>query len=188
MAEKANDGGCVSGHVDVFQNLKLDRDRGTFLSELIGELSETLENVVGLSEASGFIAVVGARIGATMDREYRDALGVERMDLHQVATALVDLKQRIDGGFTIESIDDEKIVLRNTRCPFGEMVNGRTSLCMMTSNVFGKIAAENLGYARLEIPEAIAQGHDACRVIVHLTPTDDQQSEPAREYYAVSGT
>ncbi|MBO6518850.1 MAG: transcriptional regulator [Rhodospirillales bacterium] len=185
----SEDGENTGPHEDLtaaFAALDIDRDRDRFLRELIGELSETLENVVGLSEAAGFIAVVGARIGAMMDRDYRDALGVERMEVEQVAAALVDLKQRLDSGFSIESIDDSKIVLRNTRCPFGELVKGRTSLCMMTSNVFGKIAAENLGYARLEIPESIAQGDQTCRVIVHLVPKDKRDPEPAREYFAVS--
>lgn len=37
---------------------------------------------------------------------------------------------------------------------------------MMTSNVFGMIAASNLGYAKVELQETIAKGASGCRVIV----------------------
>ena len=52
---------------------------------------------------------------------------------------------------------------------------------MMTSNVFGSIAAENLGYARVQIDEAIARGDPGCRVTVFLTPSDEESG--AREYF-----
>lgn len=173
--------------IEKISNINIGRDRDKFLRELIGELSSTLEEVIGLEEASGFIAVVGARLGAIMDAEYREALGVESLDVEHVAAAMVDLKRRIEGGFKIESIEDDKITLVNDRCPFGKYVEGRSSLCMMTSNVFGKIAADNLGYARLEIPEAIAKGDDGCRVVIHLKPQEDSYTGSGREYYAVVG-
>jgi hypothetical protein len=53
---------------------------------------------------------------------------------------------------------------------------------MMTSNVFGYIAAQNLGYAAVELDRTIAQGHPDCRVVVHLRPTPDTEPN-AREYY-----
>ena len=56
------------------------------------------------------------------------------------------------------------------------------SMCMMTSNVFGSIAAQNLGYARVEIEEAIALGDAGCRVVVYLRPSDEPEPN-AREYF-----
>ena len=99
---------------------------------------------------------------------------------------LVDLKRRIDGGFYIISADREKIVLGNTRCPFGDRVKDRTSLCMMTSNVFGAITAENLGYAKVSLDETIAAGYDGCRVVVYLKPGDESDHAEGREYYKSS--
>jgi hypothetical protein len=49
--------------------------------------------------------------------------------------------------------------------------------------VFGRIAASNLGYARVDIDESIAQGHAGCLVTVHLRPSDDAASG-AREYFS----
>ena len=53
------------------------------------------------------------------------------------------------------------------RSPFAEKVVGRPALCMMTSNVFGSIAAENLGYAKVVLEQAIARGDSGCRVVVY---------------------
>src|SRR5690606_21333680 len=70
----------------------------------------------------------------------------------------------------------------NNACPFGSFVEGRPSLCMMTSNVFGSITAENLGYARVEIQEAVALCHPGCRVVVHLKPTDARDLDGCEEW------
>ncbi len=168
----------IEVEVPSFAALPVDRDRDQFTRELLRELSGLLEETVGLEEASGFISEVGSRIGIQMNGEYREALAIDSLTLEQVAAALVDLKARISGGFRIDSVDQGSIVLTNDACPFGQYVEGRMSLCMMTSNVFGRIAADNLGYARVEIAESIAGGAAECRVTVHLTGDG-----PGREYY-----
>ena len=96
----------------------------------------------------------------------------------------MDLKRRIQGDFYIIEESDDKIVLGNRACPFAEKVIGRPALCMMTSNVFGGIAAENLGYAKVVLEETIAQGHSACRVVVHLKADARRRKPPkGREYF-----
>ena len=142
-----------------------------------------MQDVVGLEESSGFISVVGQRIGDEIDHSYRTALGVERLSREQVADVLVDLKRRIQGDFFVIEQDDEKIVFGNRACPFAEKVLGRPALCMMTSNVFGVIAAENLGYAKVALEGTIAQGAPGCRVVVHLKPTAQSEAATGREYF-----
>ena len=153
-----------------FADFDISRDRDQFLRELLRELAGTLEDVVGIEDASGFISTVGARLGHVMNDEYRAHAGVAKLNKNQIAAALVDLKMRIKGGFKVTSITDDEIVLENTACPFGDYVKGRKSLCMMTSNVFGRIAADNTGYAEVALPETIAQGDARCRVIVSFKP------------------
>jgi hypothetical protein len=48
-------------------------DRDVFLRTLIRELAGTLEEVVGLKDASGYISVVGRKIGEQMNRDYKAA-------------------------------------------------------------------------------------------------------------------
>ena len=154
-----------------------------FLRTLLRDLAGTLQEVVGLEEASGFISVVGQEIGDEINQSYKDALAVDSLTREQVADVLVDLKRRIQGDFYVIEQDDEKIVLGNRACPFAEKVIGRPALCMMTSNVFGSIAAENLGYAKVVIEETIAHGDPGCRVVVHLKPTPEAEAAKGREYF-----
>ncbi|TWU22335.1 hypothetical protein Pla52o_33910 [Novipirellula galeiformis] len=166
----------------VIESLPIPLERDVFLRSLIRELSGTLQDVVGLDEAAGFISIVGQRVGDQINDDYRSALQVNQLDRQQVADVLVDLKRRIQGDFYVVEQDDEKIVLKNRACPFGEKVIGRPSLCMMTSNVFGVIAAENLGYAKVVIEEAIARGDRGCTIVVHLRPTETALAADGREY------
>ena len=164
----------------VTQPIPLERD--LFLRALLRELSGTLQDIVGVEEASGYISVVGAAMGEHLNTEYKHALRLQRLDREQVAQVLVDLKRRIQGDFFVVDEDETRIVLGNRVCPFGEFVRERPSLCMMTSNVFGRIAAENLGYARVELLETIARGDPGCRIVVHLIPSDETDPQ-AREYF-----
>lgn len=163
-------------------NVPLERD--TFLRSLLRELSGTLEDIVGLEEASGFISIVGASIGDQINSAYREAVAVEHLNRDQVRDVLVDLKERIQGDFYVIEENEDSLVLGNRACPFGGYVEGRPSLCMMTSNVFGSIAAENLGYAQVDIEESIAEGHAGCRVVVYFKQGGEERK--GREYFKTS--
>lgn len=165
------------------RNASVELERDLFLRTLIRELSGTLQDVVGLEEASGFISVVGQRIGDEINSKYRNALQVDNLSRDQVRDVLVDLKRRIQGDFFVIEETEDRIVLGNRACPFGDKVIGRPSMCMMTSNVFGAIAAENLGYAKVELQETIAQGASKCRVVVYLKPSEDVKQAHGREYF-----
>jgi len=159
----------------------LDRDR--FLRTLLRHLAGTLQDVIGLDEADGFISIVGQEMGEQLGDMYRRALAVERLSAEQLAAVLVDLKQRIQGDFYVIEQDEEKIVLGNRACPFGDMVLDRPALCMMTSNVFGSIAARETGYAKVELRTTIATGASGCEVVVYLRPTSEAEDAAGREYY-----
>lgn len=167
----------------VVSSLPLSLERDVFLRTLLRELTGTLQDVVGLDEAAGFISVVGQRIGDQINQHYRAALSVSPLTAQQVGEVLVDLKRRIQGDFFIIEQDDEKIVLGNRACPFGDKVIDRPALCMMTSNVFGVVAAENLGYAKVVLEQTIARGAAGCRVVVYLQPTVAAEAATGREYF-----
>ncbi len=168
---------------DRIQQLPIPLERDIFMRTLVRELANALEEVVGLEQASGFISVVGQVIGRQIGDYYRQALKTPALSPNQVAAVLVDLKRRIQGDFYILEQDNTKIVLGNRVCPFAEKVLGQKAMCMMTSNVFGCIAAENLGYAKVELRATIAEGAPECRVVVHLIPGPDADAAEGREYF-----
>ena len=102
--------------------LDVPLNRDVFLRTLIRELSGTLEDVVGLKEASGFISVVGQNVGDRLNQEYRAAFQVDNLTRQQVAQVLVDLKRRIEGDFFVIEEREDRIVLGNRACPFGDKV------------------------------------------------------------------
>ena len=161
---------------------EISLDRDVFFRRMLRELAGTIEAVVGREEAGGYVAAVGAAMGDWINAAYHAEMGPEDFDLQAVASVFVDLKRRIDGGFHIISVEPERIVLGNRRCPFGADVLDRPSLCMMTSNVFGRIAADNLGYARVQLDETIAQGAKECHITVHLSPQEGVEPDE-REYF-----
>jgi predicted ArsR family transcriptional regulator len=124
----------------------------------------------GPDGAEAAVAQVGIDVGGQMEQEYRVATEVVgRLTPQQLAECFVRLKHAIDGGFYIVEVSSERIVLGNTRCPFGDAVRRAPALCRMTSSVFGGIAARNGDNgAGVVLEERIAVGDPGCRVVVHL--------------------
>jgi len=106
---------CITSTNSEIENLNLELERDVFLRNLVRELSGTLEDVIGLDEASGFISIVGQQIGDGINNDYRNALSTEKLNSEQVSSILVDLKKRIQGDFYIINDTAEKTVLGN-RC------------------------------------------------------------------------
>ncbi|MDP5188196.1 MAG: methanogen output domain 1-containing protein [Alishewanella sp.] len=161
----------------------IDLNRDVFFRDVLRHLTGTLQDVVGLDDASGFVSVVGQRIGDELNEQYKSALQLEKLDREQVTQVLISLKHKISGNFVVVSQTDEKIILQSTSCPFGDKVKGRPSLCMMTSNVFGVIAAENLGYAKVQLSETIAKGSDGCKVVIYLQQNQESNDASGIDYF-----
>ena len=96
---------------------------------------------MSLEDVSGYISVVGQSINSTIIEAYRHTLAVDKPDRAQVVDVLVDMKRRIEGSFYVIEEDESKIVLGTRYCPFGDKVIGRKSMCMITYNVLGYVAA-----------------------------------------------
>src|SRR3954447_23169324 len=98
----------LNSPLQVLQDLPIPLERDVFLRTLLRELAGTLQEVVGLEEAAGFVSVVGQRLGEQINASYTQALGVEGLSREQVAEVLVDLKRRIRGDFHVIEQDDRK--------------------------------------------------------------------------------
>ena len=66
-------------------------ERDVFLRTLIRHLAGSLQEVVGLREASGFISLVGQRMGDEIGNMYRAALQTPALTARQVAEVCVVL-------------------------------------------------------------------------------------------------
>jgi anti-sigma regulatory factor (Ser/Thr protein kinase) len=156
----------------------------SFLRALVVQLSQVVEANHGPDAAEAAIAQVGTDIGGQMEKEFRLAEAVVgRMTPEQLGHCFVRLKHAIDGGFTVVEATAERIVMENTRCPFGESVLRAPALCRMTSSVFGGIAARNSpGDVAVLLEERIAVGDPGCRVVVSLGPPTPEAAPFAHHY------
>ncbi|SCE97120.1 methanogen output domain 1-containing protein [Micromonospora mirobrigensis] len=156
--------------------------REPFLRALVVELARTAENSHGPASAEQMVAQVGATVGGQMEQEYRRAREVAgRLTPGQLAECYLRLKSAIDGDFYVISVDEDRIVLGNRRCPFGDTVRRAPALCRMTSSVFGGVAARNHGEAVVLLDERIAVGDPECRVTVLLGPA--ARDNPGGHHY-----
>ncbi len=157
-----------------------------FLRALVVQLAHAVELEHGPDAADRAVAQVGTDVGGQMEDEYRAARRVTgRLPAAQLADCYVRLKHAIDGGFYVIEADETRIVLGNTRCPFGDVVRHAPSLCFMTSGVFGGIAARNSDHgASVLLEERIAVGDPGCRVVVHLGDPPEAERPLAHRYSA----
>jgi PAS domain S-box-containing protein len=135
--------------------IALDRDR--FMRQLIASLGHLNEGILGSTVTGAYIMNVGLSMGAAIEAEYKRAWGIDRpFTVDEYAHVIVDLKQRIQGDFSLVSAAPAKVVVRTTSCPFDEFVRQSPSLCFMTSSVFGGIAGCYVSVFLRRTPEAEA--------------------------------
>lgn len=120
--------------------------------------------------------LMGQMMGQGIYKTYRDNPAQDLLH-DRIPEVLVDLKKRIGGIFELQEMDERGITFVHQDCPFGSWGIGRTSLCMMTSNVFGYIAAESRGYARAALQKLVAAGDGMCRDVVPFERSDAKGRE-----------
>ncbi len=159
--------------------------RETFLRALVVQLANSIERLAGPSMGEAAVAQVATDVGTQMEAEYRQAKQiVGQMGPEQLSDCFLRLKHAIDGEFFVIEATDERIVLGNRRCPFGDKVQHSPSLCRMTSGVFGSIAAASQGEVSVTLEERIAVGDPECRVVIDLKPPADRGSNISHRYRA----
>ena len=77
---------------ETMEHLSIPLERDVFLRGMVRELAGSLQDIVGLAEASGFFSIVGQRVGEEINESYKSALNVSSLGRKQVAAVLVDLK------------------------------------------------------------------------------------------------
>jgi len=126
-----------------------------FLAKLLTQYALLHEKTIG-SAAQEYIHQLGLRTGEWLERYYSD--NNEPWTIDQYVNVVVDINDKIDSFFEIDTVEDDHIVVKSTKCLFGESAKDSSHLCAITSSVFGGIAARRLGYGKVELRQQIAQG------------------------------
>lgn len=163
------------------QDFERFNDRGTFAVGLLANMSDMFVAMESVKATEDAIAYVGRLFGRELSKKLAEQNGDEPLDHNQLAEALVELKRRIGGNFTIESATPERIVLKNTVCPFGDRVIGRPHLCTMTKQVFSQVAEDQGALGAVDIVKAISRGDKMCEVVIHLAEQPAMENQLLRE-------
>ncbi|MFN3430641.1 MAG: methanogen output domain 1-containing protein [Candidatus Sericytochromatia bacterium] len=166
-----------------YDEIPLELNRDLFMRLLITNFAHVIENLINSDMAESYVMQVGLSMGKQIEEVYKAAFDTDDFDLEQYARVIVDLKRHIHGRFYLVEATPERVVTKTTSCPFESIVKNAPSLCMMTSSVFGGIAARNFDYAKVELKERIALGHAGCTVVVHLQRTPESEAAEGQEYF-----
>lgn len=146
----------------------------TFVTQSL-ELSELCESDKN-DRPINKIEQLGLNAGSCFEAAYREECSlVGPLDHAQYRDLIVEIKNKIGGGFSPASSEPGMVRVINTRCPFGEAVKHAPELCQMTSSVFGGIAAHNFDYAKVVLDKRIAVGDGMCEVCIHTDPNQASQ-------------
>lgn len=161
--------------------LDIDFDHHGLFNTLVADMAELLESIAGVEDACAYVSGIAARLGTDIEKQYKAALGVQHLSRDQLIEVLIDLKNRAGGAFSVIERDEDRVVFGNCSCPLGRAAANHPSLCMVTSNIFGRLSANAVGYAAVDLEETIARGATQCRVVLHLKRTEP--GPDTREYF-----
>ena len=117
--------------------------------------------------------------------QYKKFHGVDKLNYHQVIDSLVDAQRKMGGNFIVLERTEEIIIIKNTKCPFGGKVKGKSCLCATTSALCGVMTARNLGYSKVILKRTIAKGANECLIYIYLKKTKETGKETTDEYASV---
>lgn len=162
-------------------SLDIDFDHHDLFNTLVADMAGLLETIAGVEDACAYVSSIAARLGTDIERQYKAALGTQNLNRTQLIEVLIDLNKRAGGGFSLIEQDEGRAVFGNSTCPLGNAASNHPSLCMLTSNIFGRMAANAVGYAAVDLEQTIARGAAGCRVVLHLKRTEP--GPETREYF-----
>ncbi|MBM7551931.1 methanogen output domain 1-containing protein [Thalassobacillus pellis] len=149
-------------------------DSRLFLAKLISQYAHIHQKTAG-PVANEYIRQLGIRTGEWFENFY-DYIP-EPWTLDDYANVIIDIKNSIGGHFEIDEIHTDHVIVKATECPFGKEVQQAPHLCMMTSSVFGGIAARKFGYAKVKLQKQIALGDSGCEVVIYFEPNEEVEGE-----------
>lgn len=159
----------------------LELTREVFL-EMLLSLFCSIEESQSVDSHDSSIRRVAESMGQRISEIYRNYWGLNRtFTPGEYAALLADFEHRIGGDMTVVSADGEKVDLKGENCPLAGGPSLSTSLCGVTSAVFGSIAAKNFGYGKV-VTGFSPNKENHCRLTVYLKKTPEADACFGIEY------
>lgn len=149
-----------------------------FFAKLLTQYALIHEKTIG-SAAEVYIRQLGLRTGEWLEGYYSEKN--EQWTVERYVDVLIDITNKINGQFEIDTIESDHIVVKANKYPFGELVNGSPHLCAITSSVFGGIAARRLGYGKVHLSKKMVNGEPVFEVTVYFNEDDELPGDEYKE-------
>lgn len=140
----------------------------SFFQTFILELAGLLQDVYGVEETSRLMKVTTQNVTPRIIKMYKETFDTVQCTQHQLLEMFAGFMNRIHGDFYIE--DNAVPVIANRRCPFGEQAAGKTSLCMMTTEIANGFLIQMDENVTIELKQSIAMGQPECKL--HIYPSN----------------
>lgn len=155
-------------------------NKENYLNDIILNLSKEFNDEISKKRIKQAAIATAKKI----EEQYKHFHGVNKLNYTQVIDSLINAQKKIGGNFAIAERKEDVIILRNTKCPFGERVKKAPCLCATTSALCGVMTAGNLGYSKVILKRTIAKGSTECLIYIHLKKTEGKDKE-TDEYASV---
>ncbi len=164
-------------------------DRGLLQATLRGIL-DSVGAVLHPSALRQALRQIGIKLGRQASEQYRLVNGVsDPLSRQDYARCLLSLKDI--WGWDCVMLDERanSLSLRIPHCPFGSSAASGSELCGLESAVFGGIAADQFGYAKVCLNRGCGTPPQNCLVTIHIRKTDESLAAQGETYpEALEGT
>ncbi len=109
-------------------------------------------------------------------------VGDDQLSGETVAESFVRLHAALGSEAYVVAVDDDRVELAVTRCPFVSPQGAGSSLCHVSSGLAGQLAAKVHGKATVLLDETLVSGDPECHLQVLLRPEDTEKGE-GQPYY-----
>jgi two-component system sensor histidine kinase AtoS len=116
---------------------------------------------------------VGIKYSWRVEDAYRALHHLEgKLNPEQFGDMIVSFLNGLNGKYTINSSDTEKIIFNCYACPFEHLALKTPALCQIMAGISGGAAARNFPYCKVSIESSLAQQSSFCRIVIYLQECD----------------
>jgi len=146
-------------------------DRHSFIAFQIASIAMTCRKLFSEQVSEVLFKTFAKAFAKRLVELYSHEWKIKSWTPQLVADALSDLEGRIDGECHVELVNQSKIIMKMTRCPFGNELAESTggSLCQIEKHVSGAIV-ENASFPirKLTLDISIGRGDRSCLIVIEL--------------------
>jgi signal transduction histidine kinase len=154
--------------------------RESLMLQLITHLSKLTYSLFDDHFSREYIMAASLRMAQAIDKKCKEAYGNDdHLSLEQFINLQLSTSDKL---FHLTEKAENKVVVCSNTCPFEKIINEVPNLCMVTSAIFGGIAALNFGFSKVSLRKQIVLGDSCCEVCIYVKNDEESAQEDGIVY------